>query len=201
MQTKTFSIFPIIFAVAAGALATSSTSFAAVHHATKPLPTKKVAATENALPPLAAQTTLAGSPPALPAKAWLLMDFESGEVLASANADEALPPASLTKMMTSYLVEQALRSGKLKQTDAQGKSQDVHSVAPDAFAKGVHGKMECVACHTDISDNAQTGNAHQKNTSQPLKKVDCAGCHQNLWDQAKKDGKSAEKPQIGRAHV
>ena len=87
--------------------------------------------------------------------------------------------------------------GKLKQTDAQGKSQDLHSVAPDAFAKGVHGKMECVACHTDISDNAQTGNAHQKNTSQPLKKVDCAGCHQNLWDQAKKDGKSAEKPRLG----
>jgi serine-type D-Ala-D-Ala carboxypeptidase (penicillin-binding protein 5/6) len=124
MQTKTFSIFPIIFAVAAGALATSSTSFAAVHHATKPLPTKKVAATENALPPLAAQTTLAGSPPALPAKAWLLMDFESGEVLASANADEALPPASLTKMMTSYLVEQALRSGKLKQTDLVSVSEN-----------------------------------------------------------------------------
>src|SRR5450830_677562 len=76
------------------------------------------------LPPLAAQTTLAGSPPALPAKAWLLMDFDSGEVLASANADEPLPPASLTKMMTSYLVEQALRSGKLNQTDLVSVSQN-----------------------------------------------------------------------------
>jgi D-alanyl-D-alanine carboxypeptidase (penicillin-binding protein 5/6) len=45
------------------------------------------------------------------------MDFDSGEVLASANANEALPPASLTKMMTSYIVEQALRSGQLKPTD------------------------------------------------------------------------------------
>ncbi len=45
------------------------------------------------------------------------MDYDSGQVLASANADEALPPASLTKMMTSYIVEQALRSGKLKPTD------------------------------------------------------------------------------------
>jgi D-alanyl-D-alanine carboxypeptidase len=44
------------------------------------------------------------------------MDFDSGEVLASANPDEPLPPASLTKMMTSFLVEQALRSGKLKKT-------------------------------------------------------------------------------------
>jgi D-alanyl-D-alanine carboxypeptidase (penicillin-binding protein 5/6) len=52
------------------------------------------------------------------------MDFDSGEVLASANADEPLPPASLTKMMTSYIVEQALRSGKLKQTDLVTVSQN-----------------------------------------------------------------------------
>jgi serine-type D-Ala-D-Ala carboxypeptidase (penicillin-binding protein 5/6) len=127
MQTKTFSILPVIFAIAAGALVPGSASFAAGHHATKAASPKKAAASAaaaNALPPLAAQTTLAGSPPALPAKAWLLMDFDSGEVLASANADEPLPPASLTKMMTSYLVEQALRSGKLKQTDLVSVSQN-----------------------------------------------------------------------------
>lgn len=128
MQTKTLSILPVIFAIAAGALVPSSASFAAGgHHATKAASPKKAtaaAAAANALPPLAAQTTLAGSPPALPAKAWLLMDFDSGEVLASANADEPLPPASLTKMMTSYLVEQALRSGKLKQDDLVSVSQN-----------------------------------------------------------------------------
>lgn len=127
MQTKTFSLLPVIFAIAAGALVPSAASFAAGHHASKAASPKKAvaaAAAANALPPLAAQTTLAGSPPALPAKAWLLMDFDSGEVLASANADEPLPPASLTKMMTSYLVEQALRSGKLKQTDLVSVSQN-----------------------------------------------------------------------------
>ena len=126
MQTKTLSILPVIFAIAAGALVPSSASFAAGgHHAAKAAsPKKAAAAAANALPPLAAQTTLAGSPPALPAKAWLLMDFDSGEVLASANADEPLPPASLTKMMTSYLVEQALRSGKLKQDDLVSVSQN-----------------------------------------------------------------------------
>ena len=130
MQTKTISILAVLFAIAAGALAPNSVVFAARHHATKPaahkkpVSHKKAPATENALPPLAAQTALAGSPPALPAKAWLLMDFDSGEVLASANADEPLPPASLTKMMTSYLVEQALRSGKLKQTDLVSVSQN-----------------------------------------------------------------------------
>jgi D-alanyl-D-alanine carboxypeptidase (penicillin-binding protein 5/6) len=124
MQTKTFSILPVIFAIAAGALVPGSASFAARHHATKPASPKKAAAAVNALPPLAAQTTLASNPPALPAKAWLLMDSDSGEVLASANADEPLPPASLTKMMTSYLVEQALRSGKLKRTDLVSVSQN-----------------------------------------------------------------------------
>jgi D-alanyl-D-alanine carboxypeptidase len=72
---------------------------------------------------------VAGGPPALAAKAWLLMDFDSGEVLASANPDEALPPASLTKMMTSFLVEQALRSGKLKK-------DDLVSVSENAWCRG-----------------------------------------------------------------
>jgi D-alanyl-D-alanine carboxypeptidase (penicillin-binding protein 5/6) len=52
--------------------------------------------------------------PVLDNKAWVLMDFNTGQILASSNADEPLPPASLTKMMTSYLVEQGLKSGKLK---------------------------------------------------------------------------------------
>ena len=54
------------------------------------------------------------SVPVLPNKAWVLMDFNTGQILASSNPDEPLPPASLTKMMTSYLVEQGLKSGKLK---------------------------------------------------------------------------------------
>ncbi|MEO7186397.1 MAG: D-alanyl-D-alanine carboxypeptidase family protein, partial [Rhodoferax sp.] len=127
MQTKTSSILPLAFAIAACALVPSSAAFAAGHHTKKPVAHKKTAGATpavNALPPLAAQTTLASNPPALPAKAWLLMDFDSGEVLASANADEQLPPASLTKMMTSFMVEQSLRSGKLKQTDLVSVSQN-----------------------------------------------------------------------------
>ena len=124
MQTKTLSNLPILFALAACALFSSSESFAGAHYAKKLVTHKKAAAPANTLPPLAAQTVLTGSPPALPAKAWLLMDFDSGTVLASANADEPLPPASLTKMMTSYLVEQALRSGKLKESDLVSVSQN-----------------------------------------------------------------------------
>jgi len=57
------------------------------------------------------------SVPVLANKAWVLMDFNTGQILSSSNPDEPLPPASLTKMMTSYLVEQGLKSGKLKPTE------------------------------------------------------------------------------------
>jgi serine-type D-Ala-D-Ala carboxypeptidase (penicillin-binding protein 5/6) len=124
MHIKNFSIAPVVFAIAAGVLIPSSVSFAAKHHAAKPAAHKKPAADVPASAPAAGQTAVAGGPPALPAKAWLLMDFDSGEVLASANPDEPLPPASLTKMMTSFLVEQALRSGKLKKDDLVTVSQN-----------------------------------------------------------------------------
>jgi cytochrome b subunit of formate dehydrogenase len=89
------------------------------------------------------------------------------------------------------------KKGKLEVPAADDKKRALRSIAPEPFAKGVHARMECVACHTDISDNAETANAHQKNPTQALKKVDCAGCHQDLWAQVQKDGKAAEKPRLG----
>lgn len=50
----------------------------------------------------------------LPAKRWFLLDFTTGEVLAEQGADEAAEPASITKVMTAYLVFEALRDGRLK---------------------------------------------------------------------------------------
>ena len=56
-------------------------------------------------------------PPELDNTAYVLMDYNTGEILAQKNADQALPPASLTKMMTSYIIEQRLASGDLKEND------------------------------------------------------------------------------------
>ena len=53
------------------------------------------------------------SPPDVGARAWILMDFHSGRVLAEKNADEPLEPASLTKLMTAYVIFQELREGTL----------------------------------------------------------------------------------------
>jgi D-alanyl-D-alanine carboxypeptidase (penicillin-binding protein 5/6) len=55
--------------------------------------------------------------PTLENTAYVVMDFDSGRILSQVNADQPLPPASLTKMMTSYIVEQALKAGRLKPTD------------------------------------------------------------------------------------
>ncbi len=44
------------------------------------------------------------------------MDYSSGKVLAEGKRDEKLDPASLTKNMTSYVVGQALKAGKIKLT-------------------------------------------------------------------------------------
>jgi D-alanyl-D-alanine carboxypeptidase (penicillin-binding protein 5/6) len=123
MHAKRLSILPLVFAVAAGALLPNTVTFAAAPHA-KSSQKKPAAAAAPAPAPAAGETAVSGGPPSLPAKAWLLMDFDSGQVLASANPDEPLPPASLTKMMTSYLVEQALRSGKLKKEDLVTTSQN-----------------------------------------------------------------------------
>ena len=54
------------------------------------------------------------TPPAFNAQAWLLMDHDSGQVLAEHNADKPLAPASLTKLMVAYLVFEQLRADKLK---------------------------------------------------------------------------------------
>ena len=129
MHHPTFSTLSTALAIALGALLTPAEAIAAKpaaskSHAAKPAAAKKSAPAANALPPLEAQVALAANPPALPAKAWLLMDYDSGQVLASANADEPLPPASLTKMMTSHIVEQSLRAGKLKPTDLVTVSQN-----------------------------------------------------------------------------
>ncbi len=55
--------------------------------------------------------------PLLPARAYILLDFHSGKVLAEKRADERMEPASLTKLLTAYTVFQTLASGKIKLSD------------------------------------------------------------------------------------
>ena len=55
--------------------------------------------------------------PEVDARAYILVDYTSGQVLAQRNADARMEPASLTKLMTCYVVFHALKAGTLKLDD------------------------------------------------------------------------------------
>ena len=55
--------------------------------------------------------------PQTAAKSWILVDADTGFVLAEHNADEPLPPASLAKMMTTYIVSEQIDKGALGEFD------------------------------------------------------------------------------------
>jgi serine-type D-Ala-D-Ala carboxypeptidase (penicillin-binding protein 5/6) len=71
----------------------------------------------QAAPPAPGAVAGIPSPPPVDARAYLLLDAASGIVLAEHNADARMEPASLTKLMTCYLVFQALKSGTLKSSE------------------------------------------------------------------------------------
>jgi serine-type D-Ala-D-Ala carboxypeptidase (penicillin-binding protein 5/6) len=56
-------------------------------------------------------------PPAIKARAYVLIDFQSGRVLAANKADVQMEPASITKLMTGYVVYRALKEGRLNRDD------------------------------------------------------------------------------------
>jgi D-alanyl-D-alanine carboxypeptidase (penicillin-binding protein 5/6) len=55
--------------------------------------------------------------PQIDVAAYILIDYNSGKVPAEMNADARHNPASLTKMMTSYVIEHKLKAGKIGQED------------------------------------------------------------------------------------
>jgi D-alanyl-D-alanine carboxypeptidase (penicillin-binding protein 5/6) len=62
-------------------------------------------------------------PPSIVGKAWLVADVSSGQILLAEKADERFEPASLTKLMTAYVVFAALRDKKLSSGQAVAVSQ------------------------------------------------------------------------------
>lgn len=55
--------------------------------------------------------------PQLAAKGYVLQDFNSGQIIAELNGDQRMEPASLTKMMTTYVVDHELRAGNIHLED------------------------------------------------------------------------------------
>ena len=69
------------------------------------------------LPSFSYAATVLSTPPELNNKSYVLMDYETGQILASKNENEKLAPASMTKMMTSFIIEQKLLNGQLTENE------------------------------------------------------------------------------------
>lgn len=68
------------------------------------------------------------APPPLSAKAYILIDVDSGKIIAEKNSDVKLPPASLTKMMTLYVISNALHHEQIHLNDEVRISQEAWKI-------------------------------------------------------------------------
>ncbi|WP_024558932.1 serine-type D-Ala-D-Ala carboxypeptidase DacD [Franconibacter pulveris 1160] len=80
--------------------------------------------------PAFADTPISGSPvpPPIQAGAWVLMDYTTGQILTANNEHQQRNPASLTKLMTGYVVDRAIDSHRIT-------ADDIVTVGRDAWAK------------------------------------------------------------------
>jgi D-alanyl-D-alanine carboxypeptidase (penicillin-binding protein 5/6) len=75
--------------------------------------------------------TATPSPPVIAAKSYILIDADSSRVLAEGNADVRLPPASLTKLMTSYVLSYELEQGHVHADDMVTISKSAWTQNPE----------------------------------------------------------------------
>jgi D-alanyl-D-alanine carboxypeptidase (penicillin-binding protein 5/6) len=77
-----------------------------------------LAQTPTATPP--ATSTPIPSAPAVDARSYIVIDYRTDKILAAKDAVARMEPASLTKLMTAYIVFQELAAGKLKLDEPDG---------------------------------------------------------------------------------
>lgn len=94
------------------ALAAMATAAVGIAVAQTPAPSPAPAAPNNA----AAAVEIPPAPKPV-GTAWVLMDYTTGQILAGENYDGRVEPASITKVMTSYVVAAEIKNGKIKETD------------------------------------------------------------------------------------
>ncbi|ASN07257.1 D-alanyl-D-alanine carboxypeptidase [Virgibacillus necropolis] len=82
-------------------------------------------------------TTKAAETVDLEAESAILVDAETGKVLFAKNADMALPPASMTKMMTEYLVWEAIESGEISWDTTTTISDYAYSISANPNLSGI----------------------------------------------------------------
>lgn len=95
-----------------------------IFYAADVLPSSILTGSVPSSAPITNKPLITPSPPVLNAKAYILIDVNSGKIIAEKNSDEKLPPASLTKMMTLYVISNALHNEQIHLTDNVRISRD-----------------------------------------------------------------------------
>lgn len=92
-----------------------------------PTPNQPVAASNQVTPNAPSAPIIIPPPPTFKAHGWVLMDANSGKVLAEKNMNTKMQPASLTKLMTLYITFEALKRGQIKLDNKVRISKDAWS--------------------------------------------------------------------------
>ena len=79
--------------------------------------------------------------PTIAAKSWLLLDTTSNQIIASENPDLRIEPASLTKIMTAYLVFEALRDKKITMSQMVNVSMSAWKAPPACCGRAGRGRL------------------------------------------------------------
>lgn len=115
LLTKILSLTLVACFSVAGIAADQTTPATQATPTANAQPANKTTANEynmaNALP------VIIPSPPNINAKAYVLMDVQSGKIIAEKNMNKRRPPASLTKLMTLYIASKAIANGTISLTD------------------------------------------------------------------------------------
>ena len=112
--------------------------------------------------------------------------------LALAASAAVAAPAGLEN--TKCLSCHATGHDKITVNGGDGKSRVLAQRVEAKFAKSVHGKLDCVSCHTNITD-AKANHAHSTTVGEV--QPSCATCHEQLWSKVQAEGKAKDKPRLG----
>ncbi|CAG7596072.1 D-alanyl-D-alanine carboxypeptidase family protein [Candidatus Vallotia tarda] len=97
-------------------------------------------------------------PPLVHARSWVLVDVNSMQTLASANADERVEPASLTKLMTAYLVFDMLKSKKISMEQIVVPSKSIRRMHTDESRMFIEAKKPVTVHDLVYGMIVQSGN-------------------------------------------
>jgi len=99
--------------------------------------------------------------PAVVGHAWLVMDAATGQIIAGHNADQRVEPASITKVMTSYVIASELKAGRIKPDDQVLMSENAWrkgGAATDGSYSGFPVNQRAPLTEMEIAMVVQSGN-------------------------------------------